>query len=168
MPATPAARHRKKLHREGLEYNKTHVDVRVALDDQCDEGTRVVALVRDLKAGHEYIMSICYGEGFSAPVVRCHTPSPTYELGNTICLSGVTHYHSEEWDPITPLAHVVDSVAMPLLDEGAHADVYGGVGILSSRDGTFTCDTTAYNATHNARLRGLLGLLRLLQASDTL
>lgn len=89
--------------------------------------------------------------GFKAPVVRCMTPNRMFEVGSSICIRGMTHFHDEDWDPTTKLSTLVDNISRPLLsdDDSERLSLVGAIGVIQGDPPAAVHATQEYNRVHN-------------------
>jgi hypothetical protein len=79
---------------------------------------------------HRIECSYTLAKPFMAPVVRYLTDNHVFQKNVPVCINGLTHYHEETFNATMSLEQVVDSVAAPLLDDGAARAVRNAIGAL--------------------------------------
>eukprot|EP00703_Trepomonas_sp_PC1_P000792 JAP95814.1 Ubiquitin-conjugating enzyme E2 [Trepomonas sp. PC1] len=62
-----------------------------------------------------------------APKVAVVTPSGTYQVGENLCLIGITHYHPEGWSQGTSIEGIVNAVSAYMIYSSRAGD---GIGMI--------------------------------------
>ncbi len=63
-------------------------------------------------------ISLPHNYPFSAPTVLMHTPSGRFEPNKNLCISGLSHFHSETWTPaLTIHKQIIGFLSIMLSDK---------------------------------------------------
>ena len=96
------------------------------------------------------------GSNFGPPVVKFLSPNGVFEVDQTICIDGFTHYHPDSWNPCMQLNSLLTALVAPLVFEDSRRDIVGGIGVIlrkgadSSHVLVGDLDGRSYNARHRA------------------
>ena len=150
----------KGLAQECGEFASAHdsddTRVRVALDRQDEARLRVVVLIE--RGDGQVLADVVFSstDVYAAPVLRFMTPNNAFLTDVSVCMNGISHFHSETWCPVTVrLRTVVDTMAMAVLHDSAREELVGAVGVRTDGKPGIGDDTRSYNNEHHAELLSL-------------